>query len=284
MFEWFDLEEGAAILTDAMGKPVGARDLLKMAFAGELKVASIIPGWESPGDGDLVFYSVSDTPAGARMTSVTDGFFRHLGTQDFQTLRNHGRLPLAGKVVRLPDSEGAETDWVIGPDAPTITLGDLRVSAAEIERILEESAPVEGRQREDDRDLKSVQQLGEIASASSALPAPDQTAADPRHHEEAGTAVDEPQQDDGASPVERIRADEIGIEIDDAIAALEKAGKRVTATTVMALLKAKAGRSDSCVIEVAADGVVWIRGTTGKPEKLTMEALKKRIGRTKKGR
>lgn len=156
MFEWFDLDEAAAIITDATGKGVGARDLLRMAFAGELKVSSVIPGWVSPGVGELVFYAPppdSDSDSGsrvdpdsdsdssvethvsARMTSVTDGFFRHLGMYDFQTLQNHGRLPLAGKKVVLRDSDGAETAWVIGPEAPTITLEDLRVSADEVARI-----------------------------------------------------------------------------------------------------------------------------------------------------
>lgn len=143
MYEWFDLDEAAAILTDATGKPVVARDLLRMAFAGELRMSAAIPGWVAPGVGDLVFYAAppnsdsSDAKARAssRMSSITDGFFRHLGMHDFQTLRNHGRLPLAGKVVRLPDPDGNEMDWVIGPEAPTITLGDLRVSANELRRI-----------------------------------------------------------------------------------------------------------------------------------------------------
>lgn len=143
MFEWFSLDEAADGITKATGKPVAVNDLLRMAFAGELKVISVIPGWESPGVGDLVFYSLSDSdngsdsvdPVSARMTSVTDGAFQHLGKYDFRTLRNHGRLPLARKKVVLRDSDGAETDWVIGPEAPTITLEDLRVSADEVARI-----------------------------------------------------------------------------------------------------------------------------------------------------
>lgn len=138
MFDWFDLDEAAAIIKDATGKQMGARDLLRMAFAGELKVSSVIPGWVSPGVGDLVFYGLSgdsDARGGARMTSVTDGFFRHLEAHDFQALRNHGRLPLAGKTVVLRGSDGTEARWVIGPEAPNITLGDLRVSAAEVARI-----------------------------------------------------------------------------------------------------------------------------------------------------
>lgn len=157
MFEWFHLDEAAAIITDATGKRLGARDLLRMAFAGELKVSSVIPGWVSPGVGELVFYAPPPDPdsdssgsgvdpdsgrddsvkthVSGRMASVTDGLFRHLGMYDFQTLRNHSRLPLAGKKVVLRDSDGAETNWVIGPEAPTITLEDLRVSADEVARI-----------------------------------------------------------------------------------------------------------------------------------------------------
>ncbi len=78
----------------------------------------------------------------------------------------------------------------------------------------------------------------------------------------------------------RSRFDTIQIEIDDEVAALEGEGKCVTAATVMPLLKAKAGRADSCISATARDGVIWIRGTTGEPEKLTMAALKRRIRRT----
>lgn len=183
MYEWFDLDEAAAILTDTMGKPVGARDLLRMAFAGELRMSSVIPGWESPGVGDLVFYAPppdsdgnpnpdgdpdsdsNDTKArvSARMASVTDGFFRQLGRYDFQALRNHGRLPLTGKKVRLPDSDGNETVWVIGPDAPTITLDDLRVSAAELERI--RVLPTKARPIETPESVQGHQDAGQQDSA-----------------------------------------------------------------------------------------------------------------------
>lgn len=149
MYEWYKLDEAAAILTDTTGKPVGARDFLRMAFAGELTMIAAIPGWEAPGVGDLVLYALPKDPkcdggAGAqvveRITSATNGFFCQLGRHDFQTLRDHGRLRLAGKVIRLPGLDGTEADWAIGPDAPTITLDDLRVSAAEIERLGSELA------------------------------------------------------------------------------------------------------------------------------------------------
>lgn len=95
-------------------------------------------------------------------------------------------------------------------------------------------------------------------------------------------------QEGSSSPAERIRTDDIWTEIDLAIAELEQRSKRITAATVMPLLRAKAGRPESCISEVAADGVIWIRPSTGRPDKLTMEALKKRIirdkERAKKGR
>jgi len=76
----------------------------------------------------------------------------------------------------------------------------------------------------------------------------------------------------------RRRLDDMQIEIDDAMAVLRREGKAVTPATVMPLLRARAGKS--CISECAPDGVIWIRGSSGNPEKLTMEALKKRIGRT----
>ena len=80
------------------------------------------------------------------------------------------------------------------------------------------------------------------------------------------------------------RHDDIRIEIDDLIAGMESRGERPTRALVMARLRERAGNPDSCISECAPDGVIWLRGTTGKPEKLTGEALKKRIERTLKGR
>jgi len=82
----------------------------------------------------------------------------------------------------------------------------------------------------------------------------------------------------------RTRHDDIQIEIDDVRAGLEQRGEPVTPAKVMAMLKARAGRPDSCISETAPDGVIWIRGSSGKPAKLTMEALRQRIGRPRKGR
>lgn len=82
----------------------------------------------------------------------------------------------------------------------------------------------------------------------------------------------------------RTRHDDIQIEIDDVRAGLEQQGEPATPAKVMARLRERAGKPDSCISERAPDGVIWIRGTTGKPAKLTMEALTKRIERTRKGR
>ncbi|MBC9070948.1 hypothetical protein IAI53_03135 [Thauera sp. CAU 1555] len=82
----------------------------------------------------------------------------------------------------------------------------------------------------------------------------------------------------------RTRHDDIQIEIDDVRAGLEQQGEPAKPAKVMALLRERAGKPDSCISEPAPDGVIWIRGTTGKPAKLTMEALTKRIDRTRKGR
>ena len=82
----------------------------------------------------------------------------------------------------------------------------------------------------------------------------------------------------------RTRHDDIQIEIDDVRAGLEQQGEPETPARVMARLRERAGKPDSCISERAPDGVIWIRGTTGKPAKLTMEALTKRIERTRKGR
>lgn len=81
----------------------------------------------------------------------------------------------------------------------------------------------------------------------------------------------------------RTRHDDIQIEIDDVRAGLEQQGEHVTPAKVMALLRARAGRPDSCIYDTAPNGVLWTRGSSGEPEKLTMEALKKRISRGANG-
>ncbi|ENO80538.1 hypothetical protein B447_12192 [Thauera sp. 27] len=81
----------------------------------------------------------------------------------------------------------------------------------------------------------------------------------------------------------RTRHDDIQIEIDDATAALEGEGRSATPAKVMARLRERAGKPDSCISEAAPDGVIWTRGSNGKTEKLTLGALKGRIRRGAKG-
>lgn len=71
------------------------------------------------------------------------------------------------------------------------------------------------------------------------------------------------------------------IEIDDVKAGLEQRGEPATPAKVMAMLKARAGRPDSCISEAFDKGVIWTRGTSGAPERLTNENLKSRLNRRK---
>lgn len=79
----------------------------------------------------------------------------------------------------------------------------------------------------------------------------------------------------------RTRHDDIQIEIDDVRAGLEQQGEPATPAKVMAMLKARAGGSDSCISEAFERGVIWTRGTSGAPERLTNENLKSRLNRRK---
>lgn len=76
-------------------------------------------------------------------------------------------------------------------------------------------------------------------------------------------------------PAEQARSDDIRIEIDVVVDQLEKKGERVTAASVMRLLRGRAGTKGSCITDTSPDGVLWERGSSGEVEKLTMEALKK---------
>ncbi len=77
----------------------------------------------------------------------------------------------------------------------------------------------------------------------------------------------------------RRRSDDIQIEIDDAVRGLKERGEPVTAVRVMALLKDRAGRPDSCIDASVPEGVTWTRGSTGAVEELNTKALHKRIKR-----
>ncbi|MDI3514018.1 MAG: hypothetical protein PWP40_1247 [Rhodocyclaceae bacterium] len=95
----------------------------------------------------------------------------------------------------------------------------------------------------------------------------------------AAPAADRP----ASSASTRSRFDTIQVEIDDVVAALEGEGKSATPAKVMARLRERAGKPDSCIYDTAADGVLWTRGSSGEQTKLTMQALKKRISRDAKG-
>ena len=85
-------------------------------------------------------------------------------------------------------------------------------------------------------------------------------------------------------PAEQARSDDIRIEIDVVVDQLEKKRERVTAASVMRLLRGRAGTKGSCITDTSPDGVLWERGSSGEVEKLTMEALKKRLDRMRRGR
>lgn len=73
----------------------------------------------------------------------------------------------------------------------------------------------------------------------------------------------------------RARADLMAGEIDAALAEL---GATVTLPGMMRVLASFAGRPGSCIIEAGAGFVLW-RNADGKPQKLTRDLLRKRLGR-----
>lgn len=75
------------------------------------------------------------------------------------------------------------------------------------------------------------------------------------------------------------KTDDLRIELDPLFEEMSAQGDRITAGTVMPKLKARAGKNASCITESFDAGVLWMRGSTGTPEKLTMRMLQKRIDR-----
>lgn len=140
MFEWLSLDEAACVIATGTGEGIQPGYLLREAFSGSLAICAVIPGWTSPGGGDLVFY----TADGGRIGSATDGVFRHLSKNDFQALQTHKRLTLAGRRVELTNAAtGGVIEAFIGPDAPTIGIGDLRVSTVEVQRFVSSHSEAE---------------------------------------------------------------------------------------------------------------------------------------------
>lgn len=136
MSKWLNLDEAANRLTPKVGRVVSDDDLLTMAHDGALKICAKLPGWQGLGDlrnGELEFFSYPD---GKRIVCASDGMYRFLGKRDFEVLQAHRRLALAGRNVVLPGADGMSMEAVVGPGAPEVTVGDLRVSEAEVERLL----------------------------------------------------------------------------------------------------------------------------------------------------
>lgn len=135
MFKWIMLEAAAARLAQRIGKELSTDDLLTLAHEGALKICAALPGWRGPGEGEVEFFTYPD---GRHIASASDGMYRSLGRRDFEVLQAHRRLALAGRSVVLPGADGTSMEAVVGPGAPEITVGDLRVSEAEVERLLAE--------------------------------------------------------------------------------------------------------------------------------------------------
>ncbi len=135
MFKWITLEAAAARLAQRFGKEPSTDDLLTLAHEGVLKICAALPGWRGPGEGEVEFFTY---PAGRRIASASDSMYRFLGRRDFEVLQARRRLVLAGRNVVLPGADGTSMEAVVGPGAPEITVGDLRVSEVEVERLLAE--------------------------------------------------------------------------------------------------------------------------------------------------
>lgn len=78
------------------------------------------------------------------------------------------------------------------------------------------------------------------------------------------------------------RKDAMALELEEIICEMKKSGTRLTAASVMSLLKRSAGKG-GCVVDVAGDGdgVVWER-SNGKSETMKMKALEVRLSRMQK--
>ena len=73
------------------------------------------------------------------------------------------------------------------------------------------------------------------------------------------------------------RQDDLAIELELIYDQIQREGKRVTFSNVMARLRSRAGKPNSCIQEVIGDEVFW-EGSGG-PQKLLKEALQGRINR-----
>lgn len=78
--------------------------------------------------------------------------------------------------------------------------------------------------------------------------------------------------------VTRQRHDDLALELERVLALLRKEGRGTSPHAVMDVLRAHAGRPESCIAASVPEGVTWTRGM-GKVEVLTTQALAKRIKR-----
>lgn len=89
----------------------------------------------------------------------------------------------------------------------------------------------------------------------------------------------EPRNQLAATDTRPTRKDAMALELEEIICEMKQSGTRLTAASVMSLLKRSAGKG-GCVVDVAGDGdgVVWER-SNGKSETMKMKALYVRLSR-----
>lgn len=78
------------------------------------------------------------------------------------------------------------------------------------------------------------------------------------------------------STVTRQRHDDLALELERLLAHLRREGKDTSTHAVMDVLRARAGKPDSCIAASVPEGVTWTRGM-GTVETLNTRALAKRI-------
>lgn len=100
---------------------------------------------------------------------------------------------------------------------------------------------------------------------------------DPARGQEAEPETGDVQTHQGqAAPAKRQRHDYLALELERILADLRKQDKSTATHAVMAALKERAGRPESCIAASVPEGVIWTR-ETGKDETLNVRALARRL-------
>lgn len=162
-FFWNSVPEVIEWLHERTGTHYAEKAVLSLALRKVFRVCARIPNWERPGAGELRWIktdSGTDKCLDVSKNIITEGISTPLPLRHLERLWANGKVQLSG------------LEWVIDenvtlvsvPDAPFITLEDLRIPRPDLKLILEalQASPEQGDKSSDKKPSRRARQIDAI--------------------------------------------------------------------------------------------------------------------------